>query len=320
MWTFQPILKSVIWGGEKIAPYKDIETDQIQIGESWEISGVRGSESIVASGPDAGLSLSELLRRYGSSLLGEKNFKKYGNDFPLLVKFIDAQKDLSVQVHPDDELAVQKGARFGKTEMWYVLGAEEGAVLANGFNRSVDPKEYKELVETGKIMDVLNFNTIKPGDAFYVPAGRVHAIGKGVFVVEIQETSDITYRLYDYKRKDAQGNERELHTEEAFEAIDFSDTDGKAVNYTVHPDLPVNLVTSPFFTTNLWNIDHEVIRDYSEWDTFVVIICTKGSARLTTVDDTLHLTSGHSVLIPASCKKLTIDPDGVFEGLETYIK
>ena len=320
MWIFNPILKSLIWGGEKIAPYKGIETEQHNIGESWEISGVEGSESIVAEGPDKGLTLSSLLHKYGASLLGKKNYEKYGDNFPLLIKFIDACQDLSVQVHPDDDLARKRGSQFGKTEMWYVLGAEKDAVLANGFNREVKPEEYEGLVESGEIMDVLNFNPIKAGDVFYIPAGRVHAIGKGAFVAEIQETSDITYRLYDYKRKDANGNERQLHTKEAFDAINFNDTEGKAVDYTVHADLPVNLVTSPFFTTNLWKIDHEVMRDYSEWDTFVAIICTKGSATLSADGESRKIKEGESVLIPASCAGVTITPDGVFEALETYIK
>lgn len=320
MWTFNPIFKSVIWGGSKIAPYKGVETDQENIGESWEISGVKGSESVVADGPDKGLSLSELLKKYGASLLGGKNYQKYGNDFPLLIKFIDAKEDLSVQVHPTDELAQKRGSRFGKTEMWFVLGAEKNAMLANGFNRVVKPEEYEHLVNSGEIMDVLNFNKIHPGDVFFIPAGRVHAIGKGSFVAEIQETSDITYRLYDYKRKDKDGNERQLHTKEAFDAINFNDTEGKAVEYTLRRDIPVNVVTSPFFTTNVWQIDHEVMRDYSEWDTFVAIICTKGKATLTTDLETREVKEGTSVLIPASCKKLTITPHGVFEALETYIK
>lgn len=320
MWTFNPILKSVIWGGDKIAPYKGLSTDKENIGESWEISGVEGSESIVADGPDKGLTLTQLIDKYGGRLLGERNYKKYGDVFPLLIKFIDARQDLSVQVHPSDELAAKRGAKFGKTEMWYVLGAEKGARLANGFNRQVNPEEYKSLVETGAIMDVLNFNTIKPGETYFIPAGRVHAIGKGSFVAEIQESSDITYRLYDYKRKDKDGKERRLHTEEAFDAINFSDTEGKAVDYVVHRDIPVNLVTSPFFTANLWQIDHEVMRDYSEWDTFVAIICTKGKAEISAADHIETLKAGMTVLIPASCKKLTIVPDGIFEALETFIK
>jgi len=320
MWTFNPIFKTVIWGCEKIAPFKGVATDQKKIGESWEISGVAGSESVVADGKDKGLTLTALIDKYGASLLGEKNYKRYGDSFPLLIKFIDAHDDLSVQVHPDDELARKRGSKFGKTEMWYVLGAAPGARLANGFNREVNPDEYEGLVNSGEIMDVLNFNPVKPGDTFFIPAGRVHAIGKGAFVAEIQETSDITYRLYDYKRKDKDGNERQLHTKEAFEAINFKDTEGKPVAYTAHRDIPVNLVTSPFFTTNLWTIDHEVMRDYSEWETYVVIICTKGKATLTTDMETRVIKEGTSVLIPASCKKLTIIPDNLFEALETYIK
>lgn len=320
MWTFDPIFKTIIWGGEKIAPFKGISTDQQSIGESWEISGVEGSESVVAAGPDKGMTLSQLLHRDGASLLGKKNYQKYGDTFPLLIKFIDARQDLSVQVHPTDELAVARGGKFGKTEMWYVLGAEDGAVLANGFNRNVKPEEYESLVETGKIMDVLNFNKIKPGDVYFIPAGRVHAIGKGCFVAEIQETSDITYRLYDYKRRDKDGNERQLHTAEAFDAINFNDTEGAPVEYTVRPDIPVNVVTSPFFTTNIWKVDHEVMRDYSEWDTFVAIICTRGEAQLVTDGETLDVREGMSVLIPASCKNLVIRPKGEFEALETYVK
>lgn len=320
MWTFNPILKSVIWGGDKIAPYKRIQTEQSNIGESWEISGVEGCESVVSDGPDAGFTVSQLIRRYGGKLLGERNYLKYGDSFPLLIKFIDAHDDLSIQVHPSDELAQQRGSKFGKTEMWYVLGAEIGASLANGFNRRVNPEEYAHLVETGEIMDVLNFNQVAPGDTFFIPAGRVHAIGKGVFVAEIQETSDITYRLYDYKRKDKDGNERQLHTREAFEAINFNDTGGKALDCNPIENIPVNLVTSPFFTTNLLKMSHEMMRDYSELDTFVVIICTRGEASISTGESTVTLREGHSVLIGATCKKISIKPSGAFEALETYIK
>lgn len=320
MWKFNPILKSLIWGGNRIAAYKGIETDMENIGESWEISGVKGSESVVAEGPDKGMTLTELVDKYGASLLGKKNFNKFSDTFPLLIKFIDAAQDLSVQVHPTDELAQERGAQFGKTEMWFVVNADKGARLANGFNRTVDPSDYRGLVESGEIMDVLKFQPISSGDTFFIPAGRVHAIGAGAFILEIQETSDITYRLYDYKRRDKNGNERELHTEEAFDAINFNDTDGAPINYVMRRDIPVNLVTSPFFTTNLWMIDHEVLRDYSEWDTFVVIICTRGNATLVTDEGSVELSRGKSVLVPASCKKLTITPHGIFEGLETYIK
>lgn len=320
MWTFKPIFKTTIWGGERIAPFKGIETEQKNIGESWEISGVEGDESIVSNGPDAGKTITQLIDKYGTSLLGERNYKKYGDRFPLLIKFIDAREDLSVQVHPDDKLAHERGKKSGKTEMWYVLGAEPGARLANGFNRQVESSDYRRLVETGEIMDVLNFNDIHPGDTFFIPAGRVHAIGKGAFVAEIQQTSDVTYRLYDYKRKDKDGKERELHTDLAFDAINFNDTEGRSVAYTPHPDIPVNLMTSPFFTTNLLQIDEKVLRDYSEFDTFVVIIAAEGEASLVCGNETLEIRRGTSVLIPASAKGLSIVPKGKFTAIETYIK
>lgn len=320
MWTFNPILKSVIWGGDKISTFKGVDSADSNIGESWEISSVDGHESVVAEGNDCGLTLTALIEKYGARLMGERNYKKFGNSFPLLIKFIDAANDLSVQVHPDDELASERGFKFGKNEMWYVLEAEPNARIANGFNHEVNPEDYYNLISSGKIMDILNFNQIQPGDTFFIPAGRVHAIGKGTFLTEIQQTSDVTYRLYDYGRLDKDGRPRQLHLREAFEAINFKDTDGRAIDYSVSYDIPVNLVTSPYFTVNIWKINHEVIRDYSEWDTFVVLICTKGAAQLSTADTSLRLTEGHTVLIPAVCSSLTITPDSQFEALETYIK
>lgn len=320
MWTFDPIFKSTIWGGERIAPFKHVATEQRQIGESWELSGVEGSESVVAEWPDKGLTLSELIRKYGASLMGERNLRKFGDTFPLLIKFIDARDDLSIQVHPDDEMANRLGKPFGKTEMWYVLDAAKGARLANGFKEPVEPAEYAGLVESGKIIDELRFDPIKRGDVFFIPAGRVHAIGKGAFIAEIQQTSDITYRIYDYHRKDSQGRERELHTELARQAINFNDCDGRAVRYTERPDIPVNVVTSPFFTTNVLEIDHEVMRDYSEWDTFVVLIATGGEATLECAGQRLDIRKGTTVLIPASANSLTIIPKNTFNALETYIK
>lgn len=242
MWIFNPILKSTIWGGERIATYKGIATDLEKVGESWELSGVEGDESVVAEGIDAGMTLPALIDRYGASLMGHRNYEKFGNRFPLLIKFIDAREDLSVQVHPDDAMSQKYGMPNGKTEMWFVLDAAEGARLANGFKNPVDPADYETLVKSGEIENVLNFVEIKPGDTYFIPAGRVHAIGKGAFVAEIQQTSDATYRLYDYHRKDKNGNERELHTELAKEAVNFNDTDGNPVDYKRVKNVPVNIV------------------------------------------------------------------------------
>ena len=228
MWTFLPILKSTIWGGDSIAPFKGIKTDKTAIGESWEISGVEGDESVVAAGPDKDMTLTALIDKYGEKLLGKKNFQRFGNRFPLLVKIIDAAQDLSVQVHPDDDMARRLGQANGKTEMWYVLKAKKDARLALGFTRAIGREEFRPLVESGEIENVLRFIPVRKGEAYFIPGRTVHAIGKGMMVAEIQQTSDVTYRLYDYRRKGPDGKERQLHIDLAEEASDLGFTDGKA--------------------------------------------------------------------------------------------
>ncbi len=320
IWKFLPILKSTIWGGSRIADYKNIKTESETIGESWELSGVKGSESVVDDGPDKGLTITQLIDRYQSSLIGERNFTRFGNKFPLLIKFIDAKADLSVQVHPDDAMARRMGHECGKTEMWYVIDAEKGARLANGFKSPVDPSDYERLVESGDIEKVLNFNTIHKGDVFFIPAGRVHAIGKGALVAEIQQTSDDTFRLYDYHRKGPDGKERELHTELAKEAIDFNDCGGARVEYTHLENIPVTVVRSPYFTTNVLELDDEMMRDYSEADTFVAIVGIKGSAIIVCGPQQVRMKEGETVLVSADAVSVTIKPEGSFTALETYIK
>ena len=320
IWKFNPILKKTIWGGDRIAEYKGIETDLSEIGESWELSGVPGSESVVAEGPDIGMTLTGLIDRYKSSLLGERNYTRFGHNFPLLIKFIDARDDLSVQVHPDDDMARRLGHPCGKTEMWYVLDSNNGARLANGFKTPVDPADYERLVSSGDIENTLNFNTIEKGDVYFIPAGRVHAIGKGAFVAEIQQTSDDTFRLYDYRRKGPDGKERELHTELAKEAIDFNDCGGRREEYTLLENIPVNVVRTPFFTTNILVLEHEMMRDYSEADTFVALVATSGAATLVCGSQEMEIKQGETALISADSISLILRPRGEFSALETYIK
>lgn len=320
MWTFKPILKTTIWGGERIAPFKKINTTLHNIGESWEISGVEGSESVVADGPDAGLSISQLIDKYGESLLGRNNFLRFGNHFPLLVKFIDAASDLSIQVHPDDEIAQRHGGLNGKTEMWYVLDAAPDARLANGFKEPIRPESYKQMVADGSILEALNFMDVATGDAFFIPARRVHAIGAGALIAEVQQTSDATYRIYDYGRRDANGQPRQLHTELALETVDFTDTDGRAVDYTPQDDIPVNIVDSKFFTVNVLRVASDFIRDYSERDSFVILVAVEGAATLISGESHMRIEAGTSVLIAASEGKVEIKPEGTLRLLETYIK
>lgn len=217
---FEPLLKSILWGGDKIIPFKGLSMDMPTVGESWEISGVKGNVSVVAEGECKGLSLNDLVEEMKGQLIGEANFKRFGTEFPLLIKFIDARQPLSIQVHPTDEIAQKQGkGSKGKTEMWYVMESDPDAKLRSGMKSQLTPDEYAAKVEDGTITDALCEYDVKNGDVFFLPAGRIHSIGAGCFIAEIQQTSDVTYRIYDFKRKDANGNERELHTELAKEAI-----------------------------------------------------------------------------------------------------
>jgi mannose-6-phosphate isomerase len=318
---FEPILKQTLWGGEKIIPFKHLDVTLPNVGESWEVSAVENSESIVANGADKGLTLPELVGKYKEELVGEANYSRFGLKFPLLIKFIDAKQDLSIQVHPDDELARKRHNSFGKNEMWYVVSADKGARLISGFAEQITPKEYKERVHNGTFADVLQTSSVQAGDVFYVPAGRVHGIGAGAFVAEIQQTSDITYRIFDYNRKDKDGKTRELHTALAIDAINFSDVqDDFSTHYEAVENEPLELVESPYFTTSLYDMTDEITCDYSELDSFVILICVEGSGTLT--DDNgyqITVRSGETVLLPAVTQYVTIVPDGHVKLLETYV-
>ena len=256
---FEPILKQTLWGGEKIIPFKHLNETLTNVGESWEVSAVDGSESVVSYGSDKGMTLPEMVRHYKEELVGEANYARFGDKFPLLIKFIDAKLDLSIQVHPDDALAKKRHNSFGKNEMWYVISADPGAKLISGFSQEITPKEYKERVHDGTFAQVLQSCPIQPGDVFYVPAGRVHGIGAGAFVAEIQQTSDITYRIYDYNRKDKNGKTRELHTAQAVDAINFADVqDDFRTSYDRVQNEPVEVVACPYFTTSVYDMTEEI--------------------------------------------------------------
>ncbi len=310
MYRFRPILKSLLWGGEKIAPYKEIAADLTCIGESWELSGVEGNVSVVAEGPDAGLTLAQLIARDGARLLGKKNSERFGNEFPLLVKFIDARQDLSIQVHPDDKLAWERHRSKGKTEMWYVVAADEGAHLRSGFAKEVTPAQYEASVADDTITGLLADYAVRPGDVFFLPAGRVHSIGAGSFIAEIQQTSDITYRIYDFNRRDAQGNKRELHTEQAKDAIDYTVLPDYRTRYEAAQNRPVELVACPYFTTTLYDLTEPQQVDLTATDSFVVVICMEGRGTVTdSAGTTLAVHQGETLLVPASTDGLTFTPE-----------
>ena len=318
MYKFKPLLKSTLWGGEKIIPFKQLNSTMTQVGESWELSGVPGHETVVSEGPHQGLTLNQLVDAEHERLLGVENYQRFGNEFPLLIKFIDAQRDLSIQVHPNDETAQRLGKTRGKTEMWYVLKSDKGARLYSGLKKAITPEEYKQMVENDSICDALANYEVSEGDVFYIPAGRIHSLGKGCVVAEIQQTSDVTFRIYDFKRKDKDGNYRELHTKEAAQSIDYQVMADYRTHYTPKKNEGVLLVSSPYFTTAVYDLDEPMTLDYSDLDSFVVLIGVKGSATLTDNEgQTTTLRAGETVLIPANTKEINVR--GEIKFLETYV-
>ena len=317
---FQPILKSTLWGGEKIIPFKHLDSNQTQVGSSWEISDVPGDESIVANGADAGKNLTQMVNEYKGALVGEANYKRFNGKFPLLIKFIDAQQDLSIQVHPNDELAMKRHNSMGKTEMWYVVDATADAHLRSGLSKAITPDEYAQMIADNTICDALKDYSIKPGDVFFLPAGRIHSIGAGSFIAEIQQTSNVTYRIYDFNRKDKNGNTRELHTEQSKDAIDYTVYDDYRTNYTPKENEPVELVTCPYFTTTVYDLTEKMSMDYSELDSFVIYICMEGACTVTDNEgNTISLQAGESVLFPATTLSLEVVPEGKVKFLETSV-
>ena len=318
---FEDIFKTVVWGGEKIAPFKGVQTDQHNIGESWELSGVKGNESVVANGPLAGHTITELACQYKEVLLGKKVYEATGTEFPLLIKFIDARDDLSVQVHPDDTLA---GARHngskGKTEMWYVVQADEGAHLMAGLSRQTTPQEYESKVNDNTVTEILKDYKVREGDTFFIPAGRVHSIGKGCFIAEIQQTSDITYRIYDFGRLGLDGKPRELHTELAKDAIDYTVLDDYRTHYPQVTDSENTLVSCKYFTTSLFDLSQSVTKDIASLDSFLIAICIDGQG---TISDghgnTIQIRKGETILLPADSLSATFTPEGSMKLLACHL-
>ena len=318
MYKFQPLLKSTLWGGDKIIPFKHLDLQQERVGESWEISGVKDNETLVSEGPCVGRKLNELVAEMKEKLVGKDNYERFGDEFPLLIKFIDARQDLSIQVHPTDEIAHRQGKPRGKTEMWYIMNSDSDAKLYSGLKQQITPEEYKEMVENDTICDALAQYAVKEGDVFFLPAGRIHAIGTGCFLAEIQQTSDVTYRIYDFKRKDKNGNYRQLHTREAAESINYTVEKDYRTAYEPRKNEGVQLVSCPYFTTAVYDLDEPMTLDYSELDSFVILIAMKGEGTLT--DDEGHETTfreGETVLLPATTKEIRVK--GSVKFLETYV-
>ena len=317
MYKFEPLLKQTLWGGDKIIPFKHLDTQLDAVGESWEISGVKDNETIVANGKERGKSLNQLVREQKELLVGKENYLRFGDEFPLLIKFIDARQDLSIQVHPTDEIAHRQGKSRGKTEMWYALKPTPGAQLYNGLKQQITPEQYKEMVENDTITDALARYEVHEGDVFFIPAGRIHAIGAGCFVAEIQQTSDVTYRIYDFKRKDKNGNYRELHTKEAAESINYTVLDNYRTAYDLPKNEGVQVVQCPYFTTAVYDLNEPMTLDYSELDSFVILIGVKGAGTLTADGEIIDFQTGDTVLLPATTTEVKVE--GEIKFLETYV-
>lgn len=314
--SFDPIYKEKIWGGQKLREVLGKEVGELpNCGESWELSGVPGNISVVREGSCKGRTLTSLIDQFEGVLLGNRVFEKFGNRFPLLIKFIDAQADLSVQVHPDDALAMERHGSFGKTEMWYIMAADPGATLISGFNQQLTKETYRHALETGKIMEVLNREEVEAGDVYYLPAGRVHTIGKGLLLAEIQQTSDVTYRIYDFDRRDDQGNTRELHTDLAVDAIDFRLHDSYKTPYDQNAET-ASLVQSPYFETSLHHCTTRKILDTSA-DSFHVLIGVEGAGMIRVDQSTFSLKMGGTLLVPGHINE--VEMDGNFKFLRTFV-
>ena len=315
---FKALLKQTIWGGDKIIPFKHLDDHLENVGESWEISGVPGNETVVADGDYAGKKLNELVIEQKDKLVGKANYERFGDEFPLLIKFIDARQDLSIQVHPTDEIAKRQGKERGKTEMWYIMDSDKDAKLYSGLKMQITPEQYKAMVEDDTITDALAQYEVKEDDCFFLPAGRIHAIGTGCFLAEIQQTSDVTYRIYDFKRKDKDGNYRQLHTKEAAECINYTVEDDYRTHYEHKKNEGVTLVECPYFTTAVYDLDEPMTLDYSELDGFVILIGLKGEGTITDNEgNTVTISAGESILVPATTETLKVE--GTIKMLETYV-
>ena len=317
---FEANLHQIVWGGQRLVEWKGVAGDAAvsgPIGESWEVSAVESSPSVVANGPFAGKTLPDVVATDPEGILGKAVAKHYGGKMPLLVKFIDAQKDLSIQVHPNDEMASREHGKMGKTEMWYIIDAQPGACIYSGFCKSLTPSEYKRMVQDGTITDALARYEVSEGDVFFIPAGRIHAIGAGCFVAEIQQTSDVTYRIYDFKRKDKNGNYRELHTELAAESIDYTVLPNYRAEYERTKNEGVQVATCPYFTTAVYDLNEPMTLDYSELDSFVILIAVKGEGTIKANGQEMTFRMGDTILLPATTGEVKVE--GEVKFLETFV-
>ena len=319
---FEPNLHEVVWGGNKLRPYKGLEPTDEPIGESWEVSAVPSSTCIISNGAHKGKDLISVINEQPEAILGKKVNEKYNGKLPLLVKFIDAKRDLSIQVHPNDEMAMREHGKMGKSEMWYVIKADEGAHLYAGFKQEITPEEYQKRIADGTITDVLADHQVKAGDIFYLPAGRVHAICGGIMLAEVQQSSDVTYRIYDYNRPGMDGKPRELHTDLAAKALDYHVEDNYRTEYVDTSNKAIQIMDTPYFDVRIMEVNKSFHRDLLKYDSFIIAMCIEGDCiiHVRSTGDEILLKEGNSTLIPASIADYDIIPqDGKTRILDAFI-
>ncbi len=317
---FEPQLKEKVWGGNRLVTGYHKKGDTIlKYGESWEISAVSDNLSIASNGFLAGNNIEELIEVYMGDITGDAIFEKFGNEFPLLIKLIEAREDLSIQVHPDNKIAKERHKAYGKTEMWYILESEKDSKIYTGFKDNVNKEIYLEALNAGKLAGLMNIENPVPGDSFFTPAGRVHAIGAGILLAEIQQTSDITYRIYDWGRTGYNGEPRELHTDLALDVIDFQSTGKSKINKEPVLNRTENLVRCEHFTTNVINFNKPVVKDYNLFDSFVIFICTEGEFMIRWDGKSEPVSRGETILLPAMIKDIVLEPLMESRILEVFI-
>lgn len=319
---FEPNLHTIVWGGNQLRPYKGLEPSDEPTGESWEVSAVPTSTSMISNGMYAGKDLITVINENPDAILGTKVNEKYKGQLPLLVKFIDAKRDLSIQVHPNDEMAMREHGKMGKSEMWYVIKAEEGAHLYAGFKEEITPEEYQQRIVDGTITEVLADHKVKAGDVFYLPAGRVHAICGGILLAEVQQSSDVTYRIFDYNRPGMDGKPRELHTELAAKALDYHVEANYRTEYDSESDKAVQIIDTPFFDVRVMEISKPFHRNLIKYDSFIITMCLEGNCiiRLRDNGEEIELKEGHSALIPAQVADYDVIPENdKIRILDAYI-
>lgn len=307
---FQPNLHSVVWGGNLLRPYKGLDPSDEPIGESWEVSTVPSSTSIISNGEWKGRDLTSVIEENPDAILGKTVNEKYQGQLPLLVKFIDAKKDLSIQVHPNDEMAMREHGKMGKSEMWYVIKADEDAHLYAGFKQEITPYEYQKRIEDGTITEVLADHKVKSGDVFYLPAGRIHAICGGILLAEVQQSSDLTYRIFDYNRLGMDGKPRELHTELAAQALDYHVEDNYCTEYDEVSNKAVQIIDSPYFSVRVMEVSRPFHRNLKKYDSFIITMCIEGDCKIHVhnTGEEFILKQGNSTLIPAAIADYEIIP------------